>query len=139
MKIYFITGTISGSALLENYLFQMTSKFPENDASHFPIPAQKQIKIIEDLVTYALKNDGEYYILSYSDIIFNSLRLMILQEKISPDQVVVYFHTENEKQILTFNDYAVLSEYPNGFFDVSIKLSETILSLALKKARSRSK
>jgi len=94
----------------------------------------------------AVSQSGRQCIIeTHSEHIINALRYRIAiapspeDEKLSED-IKIYFATkdngETKFQPIKINEYAVMSDWPDGFFDESSKTAKYIMNEVIKKVES---
>ena len=64
-----------------------------------------------------------------TETLINAVRVAIAEGKIKPEDVAFKFNGE----ILHVNEYGALENWPRGFCDANLVLSERILTLAMAK------
>jgi hypothetical protein len=76
-------------------------------------------------------------IFSNSEIIHDTIRLAVVQGKISHENVEVLMFTDTEVTKLQMTEAGVYNKWPKGFFDTGTNLLSSILKLSLKKYKEK--
>jgi hypothetical protein len=67
-----------------------------------------------------------------TSILFSVIRLAIVKGELDYKQIKFKF----EDKIISINEYGAITDWPNGFADLDISLSQDILQLAMKKRKN---
>ena len=103
-------------------------KFPEAKAIHPYDLFDEVMNIIQE----SFESDQDLIILTYSEIVFNTVRLWVARNHFE-GALLVYMHDDRSGEAMPMSKDGEIDSWPRGMFDLEQKILHELIGIKLKQ------